>query len=138
MAKGDTRLYLQPEAYGLFEGFDRTLTYEDFDEYQKWMSKKLETSKAVLLGAFMGSGKTATTLHAFWKLWTEGKVKKALIIAPLNVAKDTWPDEIMVWDFARELQYAVIVGDEETRIRALEEEAELFIIIAKTSNGSTN
>lgn len=128
MAKGDTREYLQPEAYGLIEGFDRTLTYEDFDEYQKWMSKKLETSMAVLLGAFMGSGKTATTLHAFWKLWKSGKVKRALVIAPLNVAKDTWPDEIMAWDFARELHYAVIVGDEEKRLRALEEEADLFIV----------
>ena len=128
MAKGDTRQYLQPEAYGLIEGFDRTLTYEDFDEYQQWMSKKLETSEAILLGAFMGSGKTATTLHAFWKLWKSGKVKKGLIIAPLNVAKDTWPDEIMVWDFSRELHYAVIVGDEGTRLKALEEDADLFIV----------
>lgn len=126
--KGDTRLYLQPEAYGLVEGFDRTLTYEDFDEYQQWMSKLMQEHDAVLLGAFMGSGKTGTALHAFYEKWKTGEFKKGLIIAPLNVAKDTWPDEIMVWDFARELHYSVIVGDEDTRLEALEHEADLYIV----------
>lgn len=128
MAKGDTRRYLQPEAYGLIYGFDRTLAEKDLEEYQLWMSKILQENDSVLLGAFMGSGKTAASLHAFYKKWSAGEWKKGLIIAPLNVAKDTWPDEIMVWDFARALHYSVIVGDEDARLRALEEEADLYII----------
>ena len=128
MAKGDTRLYLQPEAQELLEGFDRTLTEEDFDEYQIWMTELLEKHSAVFLGSFMGSGKTGVTLRAFHKKWKKGEWQKGLIVAPLNVAKDTWPDEIMVWDFSRELQYSPIVGDEEKRLKALEEEADLYII----------
>ena len=128
MAKGDTRIYLQPEAEAVVNGFPVTLTENDFEEYQWWMSRLLQKNEIVLLGAFMGSGKTATTLHAFHKLWKTGKARRALVIAPLNVAKDTWPDEIMCWDFARELHYSVIAGDEDTRSKALEEEADVFII----------
>jgi SNF2 family DNA or RNA helicase len=128
MSKGDTRLYLQPEAEEVLNGFPVTLTENNFEEYQWWMSDLLQTHETVLLGAFMGSGKTAVTLHAFWKLWKAGKAKKAFVIAPKNVAADTWPDEIMCWDFARELHYACVVGDEPTRSAALEEEADIVII----------
>lgn len=105
-----------------------TLTSNDFEEYQDWMSALLQKKKSVLLGAFMGSGKTATTLHAFCELRKKGLAKKALVIAPKNVAADTWPDEIMIWDFSRELHYSVVVGDVETRLAALEEESDLVII----------
>lgn len=128
MGKLDTRLYLQPGAEEIINGFPVTLTENDFEDYQWWMSDLLQKNETVLLGAFMGSGKTATTLHAFWKLWKKGKARKALVIAPKNVAADTWPDEIMCWDFAREFHYACCVGDEPTRLAALEEEADIIII----------
>lgn len=123
-----TRTYLQAGAVEVLDGFEDTLTEENFDEYQEWMSGALQSHMKILLGAFMGSGKTGCSLHAFYSLWRQGKVRKALVIAPKNVAADTWPDELLEWDFARELHYAVIVGDESTRLRALEEEAEIYII----------
>ena len=128
MGKLDTRLYLQPGAEEIINGFPVTLTEKDFEDYKWWMSDLLQKNETVLLGAFMGSGKTATTLHAFHKLWKAGKARKALVIAPKNVAADTWPDEIMCWDFAREFHYACVVGDEPTRLAALEEEADIIII----------
>ncbi len=128
MRKSATRLYLQPEAEAIVNGLPPMLSECDFEPYQWWMSELLQENEIVLLGAFMGSGKTATTLHAFCQLKNQGRAKKALVIAPKNVAADTWPDEIMVWDFARKLHYACVVGDEETRLRALDEEADVVII----------
>lgn len=128
MAARSTRLYLQPEAERIVNGFPITLSECDFEEYQWWMSELLQDNETVLLGAFMGSGKTATTLHAFCQLKKQGRAKKALVIAPKNVAADTWPDEIMIWDFSRELNYAVAVGTPEEREAALEEEVDVFIV----------
>lgn len=122
------RKYLQPEDHRLIEGFDRTLKFSMFDKYQIWMKDLMKSHDAVLLGAFMGSGKTAAALRAFWELWVEGKVKKCLIVAPLNVAKDTWPNEIMEWTFARDFHYTVIAGTPEQRAAAAEAEADIYII----------
>lgn len=40
------------------------------------------------------------------------EVNKVLIIAPLRVARDTWPAEIEKWDHLKGLDISVIVGDE--------------------------
>lgn len=128
MAKGDIRTYYPADVVEILDGFPETLTEDDFEDYQKWMSEKMQTSKAVFLGAFMGSGKTGTALHAASKLLKAGKITKILVIAPLNVAKDTWPDELMVWDFARWMRYSVIVGDAEQRETALAKDAEIYFI----------
>ena len=104
------------------------LTELDFDGYQIWMSLRLRQSSRVLLGAFMGSGKTAVTLHAFAMRRLEGTATVALVIAPLNVAKDTWPEEIEKWSFSRELRYAVVVGTQEERLSALRMEADIYIV----------
>ena len=47
------------------------------------------------------------------------EVSKVLIIAPLRVARDTWPTEIEKWDHLQGLDISVIVGDTKTRIAAL-------------------
>lgn len=47
------------------------------------------------------------------------EVSKVLIIAPLRVARDTWPAEIEKWDHLQGLDISVIVGDTKTRIAAL-------------------
>lgn len=39
------------------------------------------------------------------------EVSKVLIIAPLRVARDTWPAEIEKWDHLQGLDISVIVGD---------------------------
>ena len=43
------------------------------------------------------------------------EVNKVLIIAPLRVARDTWPAEIEKWDHLRGLTYSVAVGSEAQR-----------------------
>jgi hypothetical protein len=71
---------------------------------------------------------TGAVLRALVRLMNDGKVKKPLIVAPLRVAEDTWPDEIATWDFSRHLTYRVVTGDLEQRIAALEYPADVTII----------
>ena len=104
------------------------LAYKDFRPYQRWMAQKMFDLPAVYVAAEMGLGKTAASLYAAMKLLKRGIVSKVLIVAPINVAENTWPDEIAKWDFARPLRYTVITGDLDERIAALKLDAELHII----------
>lgn len=113
------RDYYQPKVHAILEGLPKPLLRQNLDVHQKWMSKKMQRMSHVLIGAFMGSGKTAAALHAAWVLWKKGKLKKVLVVAPKNVAIDTWPEEILTWDFSREFRYAVICGEVDQRERAL-------------------
>lgn len=56
------------------------------------------------------------------------EVGKVLIIAPLRVARDTWPTEIEKWDHLQGLDISVIVGDTKTRIAALHHPAMIYVI----------
>ncbi len=51
-----------------------------------------------------------------------------LVIAPLRVAKSTWPDEIAKWDHLHDLTYSVAVGTEKERLEALRKNVEIVII----------
>jgi SNF2 family DNA or RNA helicase len=94
-------------------------TEEDFRPYQKWMSEAVIDAKKVYLAAEMGLGKTACVLHAFSQLFAFGQVRRLLVVAPLKVAEDTWPDEIAAWSFARGLSYVVVTGGADQREAAL-------------------
>lgn len=76
----------------------------------------------------MGAGKTVITLTAISKLKQKGEVNKALIIAPVRVARTTWPAEIDKWDHTKHLTYTVIDGDAKKRTRALEQDSDIYII----------
>lgn len=122
------RRYWQPDVVEFVYGFERTLTTDDFDDYQWKMIELLLDHPALILGAFMGSGKTGCALYAAWKLIKAGAINKALVVAPLAVARDTWPEEILTWDFARELSYSVVVGSAEERLAALRQQADIHIV----------
>lgn len=53
---------------------------------------------------------------------------KVLIIAPLRVARDTWPNEINKWEHLKGLTYSVCVGSEKERLQALNQSTNLTII----------
>ena len=75
-----------------------------------------DTLKAALF-LECGLGKTAITLTALQSLMLDSfEVKRCLIVAPLRVARDTWPAEIEKWDHLKGLTFEVAVGDEKTRI----------------------
>ena len=95
------------------------LTEADLRGYQNWMSRMVEKKPGVYLGAEMGLGKTGSVLKAVADLLATGEVKNVLIIAPLYVAEETWPEEIAKWEFARHLRYRIVTGTEEERIASL-------------------
>ena len=55
-------------------------------------------------------------------------VRKVLIIAPLRVARDTWPTEIKKWNHLKGLTYSVAVGTEKERMAALKKQSTVYII----------
>lgn len=82
-------------------------------------------SSALLLD--MGLGKTLISLTAIKELKDFGLLGKCLIIAPLTVAKDTWPKEIVKWDHLKGLTSSLIIGSKKQRLAALESEADIYI-----------
>ena len=77
----------------------------------------------------MGLGKTVITLTALRDLMLdEFAVSKALVIAPLRVARDTWGAEVAKWDHLTDLTVSVLVGDTKSRIAALNRNALVYII----------
>lgn len=82
---------------------------------------------AILLG--MGLGKTIITLTAIWGLLLDTfEARRVLVVAPLRVARDTWPAEILKWDHLDGLSLAVAVGTIQQRLDALAAQAMLTII----------
>lgn len=97
-------------------------------QYQEFTTGYIEThpQAAIILG--MGMGKTIITLTAINNLiYDHFTVHKALIIAPLRVARDTWPQEIEKWEHLQRLRYSVVVGDKHTREAALAADADVYI-----------
>lgn len=101
----------------------------ELHDYQKYEVKFIEEHPTAALLLEMGLGKTITTLTAIDNLMYDMfEVRKVLIIAPLRVARDTWPAEIEKWEHLRHLTYSVAVGTPEERIDALERKADIYII----------
>ena len=61
-------------------------------------------------------------------LFDSFEVHRVLVIAPLRVARDTWPTEIQKWSHLRSLTYAVAVGTLKERKAALMQRADITII----------
>lgn len=55
-------------------------------------------------------------------------VSKPLVIAPLRVARDTWPTEVEKWDHLKDMDVSVIVGDQKARIAAVNQNAMIYVI----------
>ena len=97
-------------------------------EYQKYATKFIEENEISALLLDMGLGKSVITLTAIRNLIIKGEVGRVLVIAPLRVAKTTWPDEIAKWDHLNDLTYSVAVGTEKERLEALRKNVEIVII----------
>ncbi len=98
-------------------------------EYQKYAIKYIEDHPVAAVLLDMGLGKTAITLTALNDLMFDSfEVSKALVIAPLRVAANTWPQEIEKWTHLKGLRYSVVVGTEKARRAALEKKADVYII----------
>ena len=98
-------------------------------EYQSYATEFILTHPISAVFLEMGLGKSVITLSAIFDLCLDRfLVCKVLVIAPLRVARDTWPAEINKWDHLKELSYSVAVGTEKERIDALKKQATVYII----------
>jgi hypothetical protein len=59
-----------------------------------------------------GGGKTGLVLLALRELLDEGKIKQALIVAPLLVAVTTWPDELGEWEELAETTFTLLRAED--------------------------
>lgn len=98
-------------------------------KYQNYAQKFIIEHKVCGLFLDMGLGKTVITLTALWNLLFDYfDVGKVLIIAPLRVAKDTWPKEIKKWDHLKDITVSVVAGSKNERESALKKKASIYII----------
>lgn len=98
-------------------------------EYQKKSEDWIIEHPKCALFLDMGLGKTICTLMAIEKLiYDYFEISRVLVIAPIRVAKSTWPTEIKKWDEISHLRYSVVVGSPAERKKALNTEADIYII----------
>lgn len=63
----------------------------------------------------MGFGKTVTTLTAVGDLLDSKEIRKVLVVAPLRVARDTWPEGVAEWEHTTGITFKFIEGDAKER-----------------------
>lgn len=97
-------------------------------DYQKYCVDFICGHPSCALFLDMGLGKTVTTLTAIKKLHDEGEIRKVLVVAPLRVARDTWPAEVEKWEHLEGVTYSTVVGTKPERLKALEKEALVYFI----------
>lgn len=98
-------------------------------DYQKYAIDYIKTHPVTALFLDMGLGKTVTTLTAIRDLMYDSfEIKHVLVVAPLRVARDTWPEEIQKWDHLKILTCSVVVGSVSERRRALQQGADIYIV----------
>lgn len=56
------------------------------------------------------------------------EVRKVLVVAPLRVARTTWPDEIKKWDHLSDFRYTIMIGTPTERLTALKTDSDIYII----------
>ena len=104
------------------------MKYEAHD-YQTYAAEYIVSHPIAAILLSMGLGKTSITLTAIADLLFDlFVIRRVLIIAPLRVAKMTWPDEIGKWDHLSHLRYSIAVGSAAERMKALNAEADIYII----------
>lgn len=93
--------------------------------YQQQIIDRILTQDRVAIWAGMGLGKSVATLTALDIL---GLVETgpALVLAPLRVARSTWPDEVSKWDHLKHLKVQPITGNPRERVAALRTPAHVY------------
>lgn len=101
----------------------------DAHDYQRYATNFILNNPVAAVFLEMGLGKSVITLTALYDLCLDMfLIGKALVIAPLRVARDTWPSEIKKWDHLKGLTYSVVVGTAAERKTALMQKADVYII----------
>ena len=97
--------------------------------YQTYAKEFILHHKETAIFLDCGLGKTVITLTAIEELLHDFfEIGKVLVIAPLRVARDTWPSEIAKWEHTRNICVSVVMGTPRERTAALMQRADVYII----------
>ncbi len=77
--------------------------------------------------AGMGTGKTVSTLSAL-EILEVFEPGPTLVVAPLLVASQTWPDEALKWEHLKDFKVVAVTGTVEQRMQALRQKANVYTI----------
>lgn len=98
-------------------------------DYQTYAIDYIETHPVAAVLLDMGLGKTVISLTAIADLLFDSfEAHRILVVAPLRVARDTWPAEIEKWEHLQHLTFSVVVGTPKERRAALMSGADITII----------
>ena len=98
-------------------------------DYQQYAIDYIIRNKESGIFLDMGLGKTVITLTAIEELmYNSFEVKRVLVVAPLRVARDMWSGECDKWDHLKHIKMSLILGDERERIRAINRNADIYVI----------
>ena len=98
-------------------------------DYQAYAINYIETHPVAAVLLDMGLGKTVISLTAIADLLFDSfEAHRILVVAPLRVARNTWPGEIEKWEHLHHLTYSVVVGTPKERRAALMAGADITII----------
>ena len=97
--------------------------------YQAYAIEFIKTHLSALLFLDVGLGKTSICLMAIKELmYREFSITKVLVVAPLRVARDTWPAEVRKWEEVSGLRVSVLIGTSKEREAALQRNADVYTI----------
>ena len=97
--------------------------------YQQYAIDYIKSHPIAAILLDCGLGKTSITLTAIEDMiYDTFEVRKALVVAPIRVARLSWPDEIRKWDHLSDLRYSVVVGTRAERLAALQAKADIYIV----------
>jgi len=98
-------------------------------DYQAYAIEYIKSHPVAAVLLDMGLGKTVISLTAIADLLFDSfEAHRILVVAPLRVARDTWPSEIEKWEHLKILTYAVAVGTPSERKAAVLKDADITII----------
>jgi SNF2 family DNA or RNA helicase len=96
--------------------------------YQRRAVEFLVSRGAAGLFLDPGLGKTAITLQTIKALREAGQIRAALIVAPLRVCHNVWPNEIEKWAQFQDITYTILHGDLRKRTALLRPGSDVYLI----------
>ncbi len=93
------------------------------------MTDWLSQHKRCALWAGMGIGKSSATLYTLTLLKLLGEIDPhdpTLVLGPMRVARDTWPEEVQKWDQFKDISVMPLTGTPSLRQKKLRAKADIF------------
>jgi len=95
-------------------------------DYQQTGRDFIEEKQNCAIFGDCGIGKTIICLQAISDLLCDLEIRGVLIVAPLRVARITWPLEIQEWEEFRGLKYTILRG--KNKLKNLKSQADIYLI----------